>query len=359
MNAFYTLESGADELQVIVDPSRFDPSVLMDAKDSALFLDGRIHTGEVKGVSFSTSGLVSLKDFLSQIEFEDEEACAFLHGLFNTLAAGMKNQPVILETRAIFLSERADDIRLVRAPLEFSCWIRRDEDIRRLIQELLVQFPLQNLSMMGFLYRALKDDPDFARMEEELEDLWNQAQKGWRALFKKAIPDYQTSKPVYPLEGSVHNRKESSFSGALMIEESPGPVWQSEPISFQKTTPDSASVIRKDEENLDEQKTVLLSDWMAPASLEIEGFRHPLQGSEVLVGRKVGCPIRLMDPSISGEHARLVCAENRWYIQDLKSANGTWLNGKRISRKMRLKEGMVLRFGAKEALFHEQPLQGL
>ena len=41
------------------------------------------------------------------------------------------------------------------------------------------------------------------------------------------------------------------------------------------------------------------------------------------------------------------------YIQDLKSTNKTYLNGKEVKRKMRLKNGMKVRFGDVECEFKE------
>ncbi len=357
MNELYTLECAPEEVTVIVDPARFDASVLVKGADAPFFLDGRIHSTEIKGITYSTAGLVSLRDFLSQIQFQEDEACSFLHGLFDTLAAGMKNQPVILESRAIFLSEKGDEIFLLRAPLEFSGWIRRDEEIRRLIQEILDEFPAGNLLVLGLLYRSLKEEPDLMQLQEELEIIWKTTRKGWKTLFRKQMPDYQSARPVYPLESGGLKRSPTESPPALYVEDSPGLCWNAEqPVPDRQKSLVEKPQFKKQEKQ-EELKTVLLSEWMAPASLEIEGIRHQLEGGELLIGRKTGSSIQLLDPSVSAQHARLTCTENRWYIQDLKSANGTWLNEKRVTRKMRLKEGMILRFGAKEAVFHEQPFQ--
>ncbi|WP_419006102.1 FHA domain-containing protein [Holdemanella porci] len=42
------------------------------------------------------------------------------------------------------------------------------------------------------------------------------------------------------------------------------------------------------------------------------------------------------------------------YIQDLKSTNKTYLNEKEVKRKMRLKDGMTIRFGDVVCEFKEQ-----
>ncbi|MEO5962394.1 MAG: FHA domain-containing protein, partial [Thermomonas sp.] len=61
------------------------------------------------------------------------------------------------------------------------------------------------------------------------------------------------------------------------------------------------------------------------------GRSHPLQAS-MLVGRAEDASLCLPMESISRQHARLTPAGDEVLVEDLGSANGTWVNGKRISR---------------------------
>ncbi len=61
------------------------------------------------------------------------------------------------------------------------------------------------------------------------------------------------------------------------------------------------------------------------------GRSHPLQAS-MLVGRAEDASLCLPMESISRQHARLTPAGDEVLVEDLGSANGTWINGKRISR---------------------------
>ncbi|MFS8137999.1 MAG: FHA domain-containing protein [Thermomonas sp.] len=61
------------------------------------------------------------------------------------------------------------------------------------------------------------------------------------------------------------------------------------------------------------------------------GKSHPLQASMV-VGRADDASLCLPMDSISRQHARLTPAGDEVLVEDLGSANGTWINGKRISR---------------------------
>lgn len=61
------------------------------------------------------------------------------------------------------------------------------------------------------------------------------------------------------------------------------------------------------------------------------GRSFPLQAS-LSVGRAEDAGLRIPLDSISRQHARLTPAGNEVLVEDLGSANGTWINGKRISR---------------------------
>lgn len=61
------------------------------------------------------------------------------------------------------------------------------------------------------------------------------------------------------------------------------------------------------------------------------GHSHPLKGS-MLVGRAEDSNLCLPMEGISRQHARLTPAGDEVLVEDLGSANGTWINGTRLSR---------------------------
>jgi len=63
------------------------------------------------------------------------------------------------------------------------------------------------------------------------------------------------------------------------------------------------------------------------------------------VGRDATNPIVIDDPAVSREHAAIVPVGNDHILEDLKSANGTYVNGKRVSRRI-LQHGDVIAFGS-------------
>ena len=51
-----------------------------------------------------------------------------------------------------------------------------------------------------------------------------------------------------------------------------------------------------------------------------------------LVGRSRACDLRLQDTSVSGEHATIWWSEEKWWVRDLGSSNGTSVDGKVLQR---------------------------
>ncbi len=50
------------------------------------------------------------------------------------------------------------------------------------------------------------------------------------------------------------------------------------------------------------------------------------------LGRSNQCDIQFDDPQVSSRHAEIVWERGEWWVQDLRSTNGTYLNGARIDR---------------------------
>jgi hypothetical protein len=54
--------------------------------------------------------------------------------------------------------------------------------------------------------------------------------------------------------------------------------------------------------------------------------------TELLIGRHAGCDVVLSRDTVSRRHARLVFRDGKWIIHDLKSTNGTVVNGNYVGR---------------------------
>jgi serine/threonine-protein kinase len=76
--------------------------------------------------------------------------------------------------------------------------------------------------------------------------------------------------------------------------------------------------------------------------------KHSITGDSVMVGRDRTCSIVLAHPAVSRRHARITTAGKEPIVEDLQSANGTYVNNARIDRAV-LKPGDIVRFGADPA----------
>ena len=66
---------------------------------------------------------------------------------------------------------------------------------------------------------------------------------------------------------------------------------------------------------------------------------------ELLIGRATKCRVVITDPYASQVHARIFRRDGTYYIEDMGSTNGTYLNRKKVSAPMPLRRGDRLQIG--------------
>jgi len=80
---------------------------------------------------------------------------------------------------------------------------------------------------------------------------------------------------------------------------------------------------------------VIISD----GEKEGAGRRVVFEQEEVHVGRLPGNEVMLPKGDVSGYHARIKYRDGRFIVTDLRSTNGTWVNGRKISEATIVREG--------------------
>lgn len=91
------------------------------------------------------------------------------------------------------------------------------------------------------------------------------------------------------------------------------------------------------------------------------GSRYEISSAlDVVIGRSVGCNLRLDDSEVSRHHARITHNGTDFVLNDLKSANGTKVNGQPVAERV-LTNGDSLQFGSSVIAFqlaesHHSPL---
>lgn len=68
------------------------------------------------------------------------------------------------------------------------------------------------------------------------------------------------------------------------------------------------------------------------------GQRYELANGQTVLGRDPFCDVILPLRSISRQHARILAERGQFYIEDLHSLNGTFVNGQRVAARSRLKD---------------------
>lgn len=89
----------------------------------------------------------------------------------------------------------------------------------------------------------------------------------------------------------------------------------------------------------------------APPTAELAG------GGPFIIGRDSACNLHLDDLRVSWRHARMTRSGDTWTLEDLRSSNGTFVNGRRI-RRHRLRPGDMIRIGPTEFTFDGDSLSG-
>ena len=81
---------------------------------------------------------------------------------------------------------------------------------------------------------------------------------------------------------------------------------------------------------------------------------YRISGKGIVVGRGKRCDIIANDMYLSAAHFQIWCEDDRWYIRDMESKNGTYLNGSKLKKIKALKSGSEIAFGELKFIFEEE-----
>jgi pSer/pThr/pTyr-binding forkhead associated (FHA) protein len=70
----------------------------------------------------------------------------------------------------------------------------------------------------------------------------------------------------------------------------------------------------------------------------------PLSG-QVQIGRADACQVQLSDTYVSTFHARIFNRDGAWFVEDLGSTNGTYVNQRRVTSPVELRVGDQVKLG--------------
>jgi len=84
---------------------------------------------------------------------------------------------------------------------------------------------------------------------------------------------------------------------------------------------------------------------LAVTSGPLRGTTLPLASSGILIGRAPACTLVLDDEYTSSRHARVFPQYGEWYVEDLGSTNGTFVDEMRIIEPTAVPPGVPVRVG--------------
>src|SRR5262249_8198613 len=82
----------------------------------------------------------------------------------------------------------------------------------------------------------------------------------------------------------------------------------------------------------------------------LEGQEIELLPDPQTVGRGSSCNIKIGDAGVSSKHAKIWCEDGVFFVMDLGSTNGTFVNDRDVDRE-RLEDGDTVTFGMTKAQF--------
>ncbi len=77
----------------------------------------------------------------------------------------------------------------------------------------------------------------------------------------------------------------------------------------------------------------------------LKGERFEVTPDGIVIGRGDGCQVRLIEPGVSREHARVFLHNAGVWVQDLGSRNGVYVKDARITRAKSLSPGTRFKVG--------------
>jgi len=90
-------------------------------------------------------------------------------------------------------------------------------------------------------------------------------------------------------------------------------------------------------------------------SSEERGKHIKLGKSEVIIGRSPECGIQISVKNVSRKHARILYLNEEYYIEDLGSTNGIYINGVKVAKCI-LRGLDQIEIGEMKVIFYEEKI---
>lgn len=86
----------------------------------------------------------------------------------------------------------------------------------------------------------------------------------------------------------------------------------------------------------------------------LEGPDHiVINKNNFIIGKSSSCDYQITDHVVSRRHCKITNNGKNYYIEDLGSTNGTFINNKKVDSKFRLHPGKEIRIANRKYIWHE------
>ena len=342
---------------------------------------------------YQITGLQSLSDWLSHHMLDYK---LFGHLLSGLLALQeelprfyLKSEHLLLQPEQIFLNTSGEQVAFCYAPM----WCREPrQSLQELMEQLLPKIDHTDKDAVRLGYGL------YEKCQEENADVWQYVLKQHTEAFQmqqepgetvdvvpaEEIPDCQEEllqesvKKVHVFKGYVDRKESIGKSVRKSLQQKDTYKAFSDKIGQKMPTVSALSWMKsigkpkkekpepvylfepEEEEAVSENPTVFLgAKQVAEGRLVYRGEGEEanfwIKGDSFLLGgRNEQADGQLFASGVSRNHARITREDNRYYIEDLNSRNGTYLNGELLAYKQRrpVKPGDHLRFAREEYVFY-------
>jgi len=132
-----------------------------------------------------------------------------------------------------------------------------------------------------------------------------------------------------------------------------GPASQDSPVKEFMVSPPPSSDVRKTRVvgTGSSSTAPVLSGWLVSFDRRSDGEDFRILSGENIIGAAPNSSVRIDVDTVSSRHAVISYRDGNFYIKDLGSTNGTFVNGVRIDREVLLKDGDNITFGTFNTTF--------
>jgi hypothetical protein len=209
-----------------------------------------------------------------------------------------------------------------------------------------------------FFVKTLEGDPDYEE-KTRFDEVKNPTLKGLKIrvrffdgeVIRGMTQGYSKNRKgffLFPVDPQSNNDRIYVVANAVEDVKVGSAAEEEEAAEISKPTPAATS-------ELPPQESVEKAPPATCPYLEITGGEKDrvieLGEKELIIGRGAKCGIRLSPKTVSRQHATLSLRNGEYHIEDLGSANGTYINGKKVTKHV-LKSNDKLDIGGVKMVFH-------